>query len=381
MRRVIIALLFILPTLASAQDWTVLKGGGCIGGSTCPEKRLRIPLEDRPVVSIRFHAHDEVGQKADGAVRVKIDGDIVNHHIDIQRRGSVHTVDVEELRGRYLVIEAVNDDEVQIKDIAVLYARERGGRIPRDPGYDRPRGPRPRPSGGGWREYPSADGCIGGAECRKNGTRITVALEDRPVLGVRFYAQDAIGTRADGRLAVRIDDESVASYIDVQRAGRRHEFDVESVYGKRLIIETTNDDEVEVTDVEVLYGRGGRRGGGGGRDWPRELRHEGGCIGGSECGGRRSRIRIPLHGRPVSQIRFSAHDEVGARAGGRLAIRIDDEYLSYSLDVTREGRTHTVDGKNIAGDYLFIEPAEDDEVVIADVRVQFREEEDEDEEW
>jgi hypothetical protein len=381
MRRVIIALLFILPTIASAQDWTVLKGGGCIGGQTCPEKRLRIPLEDKPVVSIRFHAHDEIGQKADGALRVKIDGNTVNSFIDVQRRGSVHTVDVDELRGRYLVIEAVNDDEVQIKDVAVLYSRTRG-RIPRDPDYDGPPRDRPRdrPSSGGWRKYPSAEGCIGGAECRKNGTRITVALEDRPVLGVRFYAQDAIGTRADGRLAVRIDDASVASYIDVQRAGRRHDFDVENVYGKRLIIETTNDDEVEVSDVEVLYGRGGRRGGGGGGrgDWEREIRHEGGCIGGSECGGRRSRIRIALHGRPVSQLRFSAHDEVGARAGGRLAIRIDDEYLSYSLDITREGRTHTVDAKNIAGDYLYIEPAEDDEVVIKDVRVQFREE---DEEW
>jgi hypothetical protein len=386
MRRVIIALLFILPTLASAQDWQVLRGGGCIGGSTCPDKRLRIPIdEDKPVVSVRFHAHDEIGQKADGALRVKIDGNTVTSFIDVQRRGSVHTIDVDELRGRYLVIEAANDDEVQIKDIAVLYGREGrgGGRIPRDPDYDRgdrgDRWDRPRGGAGGWREYPSAEGCIGGSECRKNGTRITVALEDRPVLGVRFHAQDAIGTRADGRLAVRIDDQSVASYIDVQRSGRRHEFDVDSVWGKRLVIETTSDDEVEIRDVEVLYGRGGRRGGGGGgggRDWEREIRHEGGCIGGSECGGRRSRIRIALDGRPVSQIRFSAHDEVGAKAGGRLAVRIDDEYLSYSLDITREGRTHTVDGKNIAGDYLYIEPAEDDEVVIRDVRVQFREDDD-----
>lgn len=376
MRRVILALLFIVP-IASAQDWTVLKGGGCIGGSSCPERRLRIPLEDRPVVSVRFHAHDQVGRKADGALRVKIDGNTINSFIDVQRRGEVHTIDVDELRGRYLVIEAVNDDEVEVKDIAVLYASERrGGRIPRDPGgrWDRPR----RPSGGGWREYPTAGGCIGGADCRKNGTRLTIALEDRPVLAVRFYAQDAIGTRADGRLAVRIDDKSVASYIDVQRAGRRHEFDVDSVWGRRLVIETTTDDEVEIRDVEVLYGRGGRRGGGGGRDWEREVRHEGGCIGGSECGGRRARIRIALNGRPVGQIRFSAHDEVGARAGGRLAVRIDDEYLTYSMDITREGRTHTVDGKNIAGDYLYIEPAEDDEVVIRDLRVQFREE---DEEW
>ena len=379
MRRVILALLFILPTLASAQNWQSLPGGGCIGGSTCPEKRLRIPLdESKPVVSVRFHAHDEIGQKADGALRVKIDGNTVNSFIDVQRRGSVHTIDVDELRGRYLIIEAVNDDEVQIKDIAVMYGRDLRGRIPRD--RDRDDDDRPRGGAGGWREYPDADGCIGGAECRKNGTRITVALEDRPILGIRFYAQDGIGTRADGRLEVRIDDQSVASYIDVQRSGRRHELDVDNVWGKRLIIQTASDDEVEVRDVEVLYGRGGRRygggSGGGGRNWEREIRHEGGCIGGSECGGKRARIRIDLNGRPVSQIRFSAHDEVGAKAGGRLAVRIDDEYLTYSLDITREGRTHTIDGKNTAGDYLYIEPAEDDEVVIRDIRVQFREYED-----
>jgi hypothetical protein len=377
MRRVFIALLFLVSTAATAQDWMVLKGGGCIGGSTCPEKRLRIPLEDKPVVSVRFHAHDAIGQKADGALRVKIDGNTIDEYIEIARKGQVHNIDVDELRGRFLVFEAVNNDEVEIKDIAVLYAREGrgGGRIPRD----RDRDDRDRPRGGdGWREYPRSEGCIGGQDCRKNGTRITIALEERPVLGVRFYAQDNIGTRADGRLAVRIDDQTVASYIDVQRSGRRHDFDVDNVYGKRLIIEATNDDEVEVTDIEVLYGRGGGRGnwggGGGGRGYePREIRHEGGCIGGDECGGRRARIRIPLNGRPVSQIRFSAHDDMGTRAGGRLAIRIDDEYLSYSLDITREGRTHTIDGKNIAGDYLIIEPAEDDEVVIRDIRVQFRE--------
>src|SRR6188768_3736631 len=82
MRRVILTLLFILPTFAFAQDWTVLPGGGCIGGQTCPEKRLRIPLdEDKAVVSVRFHAHDEVGQKADGALRVKIDGNTINNFI------------------------------------------------------------------------------------------------------------------------------------------------------------------------------------------------------------------------------------------------------------------------------------------------------------
>lgn len=367
MRRLIVALLFIVSGSAFAQNFTSIPGGGCIGGSTCAEKRLRVPLEDRPVVSVRFKAHDQIGNKADGSLRVKIDGNTINSYIDIPRRGEVFTLDVDELRGRYLVFEAASDDEVEISDIAVLYGRDNPiRRIPRD------RNDRPRAGGGdGWREYPRAGGCIGGDECRKNGTRITIALEDRPVLGVRFHAQDSIGTRADGRLAVRIDDHSVSSYIDVQRAGRVHEFDVEGVRGARLVIETTTNDEVEVSDIQVLYGRGGGRRGGGG-DGPREISHEGGCIGGDECGGRRARIRIPLRDRAVESIRFYAHDEVGARAGGRLLIRIDDEILTYSMDITREGRTHTVDGKNITGDYLYIEPAGDDEVVVKDVRVRFR---------
>ena len=101
------------------------------------------------------------------------------------------------------------------------------------------------------------------------------------------------------------------------------------------------------------------------------MTHEGECIGGEECGGRRARIRIPLDGRPVESIRLYARDDVGTRAGGELRIRIDDEILEYALDIPREGRTFTIDAKNMAGEYLVIEPAEDDEVVVRDIRVRF----------
>ncbi|MGZ5452419.1 MAG: hypothetical protein ACXW31_10825 [Thermoanaerobaculia bacterium] len=378
MRRLFIGLLFIVPTLAFGQelrressgDWNLYKsGGGCIGGSTCKERRLRVPLEDRPVVAVRFHAHDQIGAKAEGVLRVKIDGNTVKGYIDIPRKGETFTIEVEELRGRYLVFEPVNDDEVEISDVAVLYASasaapRRSDRIDRRDD----RGPR---GGGGWRAYPGAAGCIGGDDCRRKGDRITIALENAPVLGVRFYAHDAIGQRADGRLRVRIDDEVIDPYIDVQRAGKRHEIEVENIEGSRLVIEASNDDEVEIKDIEVLYGRGSRSGGRGGA---REVTDEGGCIGGSECGGKRARIRIPLYGRPVNSIRFYARDDIGARAGGELRIRIDDEILEYALDIPREGRTFTIDGKGLEGDYLFIEPAEDDEVDVKDVRVRFEEE-------
>jgi hypothetical protein len=347
---------------------------GCIGGSTCKERRLRVELQDKPILAVRFYAHDQIGTKAEGVLRVKIDGNTIDGHVDIPRKGEMFTIDVEELTGRYLVLEAANDDEVEIRDIAVLYSRERR-RVPRDPDWDRPRpNPGPRPGGGGsgagWRAYPRSGGCIGGDECRKNGTRITVALEQAPVLGVRFYAKDDIGQRADGKLSVRIDDKQIGFYIDVQRAGKRHELDVDNVFGSKLVIEAANDDEVDISDIEVLYGRGGGHGGnGGGR---REVTDKGGCIGGDECGGRRAQIRIRIDGRPVEELRFYARDDIGVRAGGKLRISIDDEVLEYSLDIPREGKTFTIDGKNMAGDYLVIEPAENDEVEVKDVRVTFR---------
>ena len=381
MRRLIIGLFLIVPTLAFGQDlrrgdgeWSPAGGsGGCIGGSTCAERRLRVALEDRPVVAVRFRAHDNIGQKADGKLRVKIDGNTVRDHLDIPRKGETFTVEVDELRGRYLVFEPASNDEIEIADIAVLYGSVRGHvdrpRRDRDDWDDR--GGR---GSGGWRAYPRAAGCIAGRECRGNGDRITIALEDAPVLGVRFYAHDSVGQRADGQLSVRIDDEVVAPYIDVKREGRRHEFEVDGLFGQRLVIEAENDDEVDIKDIEVLYGRGARRGGGGGgpRFGGRELTHEGGCIGGTECGGRQSRIRIPIYGRPVESLRFYARDDIGERAGGELRIRIDDEIVEYSLDITREGRTFTVDTKNIAGDYIFIEPAANDEVDIKDIRIRFR---------
>jgi hypothetical protein len=378
MRRLSFSLLLLLLTTAAlAQNWTPLGSGtNCVGGDGCRDRQLRLALEDRPVTGIRFTAHDNIGAKAEGALRVKIDGNTVRGYVDIPRRGETFTFDVDELRGRFLIFEPAADDEVEITNIAVAYGREQGGRIPRDrgePDEDR------RGSGDGWRAYPRAAGCIGGTECGKNGKRITIALADAPVLGVRFFAHDNIGERADGKLSVRIDDATIGFYIDVQRNGKRHELDVENVVGSKLVIETASNDEVDIKDIEVLYGRGGGGGrgdgrghyGGGGRG-PREITDEGGCIGGSECGGKRAQIRIRLNGRPVESLRFYARDDVGTRAGGELRIRIDDEILEYALDIPRDGRTFTIDGKNIAGDYLYIEPAADDEVVLKDIRVRFR---------
>lgn len=346
------------------SDWVAYPDEGCIGGNGCADRRLRVALEDRPVLGVRFYAHYSIGEKAEGVLRVKIDGNTVDSYIDIPRSGKTFTIDVEELLGRYLVFEPATNDEVEISQIEVLYSSNTIRRSPRDPwsgGGGR---------SGGWRTYPSASGCIGGEECRRNGNRITIALEDAPVLGVRFYAHDNIGTRADGKLSVRIDSTTIGFYIDVQRAGKLHELEADNVRGARLVIETASDDEVEIKDVAVLYGRAQRRGGYGSGS-QRETTHEGGCIGGGECGGRRARIRIPIYGRSVASIRFYARDDVGTRAEGQLRIRIDDEVIQDYLDIKREGRTYDFDGRGIAGDYVILEPAADDEVVIRDVRITF----------
>ena len=381
MYRAVSFLLLLLPSIAFAQtrngQWVEYATyAGCVGGSKCPNRRISVPIEDRTVVSVRFRAHDQIGETAGGVLRVKIDGNTIRGYIDIPRKGELFTIDVEELTGRNLIFEPVANDEVEISDIAVLYSRDNIRRVPRD--RDRTGG---STFAGGWRTYPAAKGCIGGDNCRNNGNRVTIALEDAPVLGVRFHAHDNIGERADGKVRVRVDDTTIGWTIDIQRNGKRHELDVDSLRGSKLVIENASNDEVEISEVEVLYGRRGSGGGygggyGSGRDYPREVTHEGECIGGSECGGRRARIRIPLRGYPVSQIRFYARDDVGMKAGGELRIRIDDEILRDYLDIPREGRTFTIDGKGIAGDYLFIEPAEDDEVVVKDIRVRFGEDDD-----
>jgi hypothetical protein len=343
---------FAQGNLRRLGDWKPSSEKGCIGGDLCRTKSLRVPLDDRPVIAVRFHAHDQVGERAEGVIRVKIDGNVIESSLDIPRRGETFTIDVEELYGRSLTFEPVNDDEVEIREIAVLYAQAPVRRPPRD--------------SAGWRAYPRAGGCIGGDDCQRNGDRITVALENAPVLGVRFSAHDGIGQRADGKISVRIDGHTVASWVDVQRAGKRHEFDLDSVTGSKLVIETVSDDEVEISGLEILYGRATRP-----RQSFDEVRHEGGCIGGSECGGRRARVRIALNGRPVASIRLYARDDVGTRAGGELRIRIDDETLEWALDIPREGRTFTINGNEVAGDYLYLEPATDDEIVLRDIRVIF----------
>jgi hypothetical protein len=231
-----------------------------------------------------------------------------------------------------------------------------------------------------WRRY-GEHGCIGGSQCRQNGRRITIALENAPVVGIRFFAHDNIGRTHNGKLNVKIDNHFVASYVDIKRDGSVHEFNVDRIVGDRLVIETATDDEVEVRDIQVLYGP--RDDYGRDRDrrdydrdrreerWEREYGEEGGCIGGSECGGHRARIRIPLRDARIDSITFYADDNVGRRHNGKLRITIDGNVLRDYMDVHQNGRDYDIDGHGMRGHWLVFEPASDDEVVIRRIRVHY----------
>ena len=231
-----------------------------------------------------------------------------------------------------------------------------------------------------WRRY-GEHGCIGGSQCRQNGRRMSIALENAPVLGIRFFADDNIGRTHNGKLNVKIDNHFVASYVDVHRDGRVHEFTVGRILGDRLVIETATDDEVEIRDIQVLYGpREGYERDRERRDydrdrreerWEREYGEEGGCIGGSECGGHRARIRIPLRDQRIRAITFYADDNVGRRHNGKLRVTVDGDVLRDYLDIHQNGRDYDIDGHGMRGHWLVFEPASDDEVVIRRIRVHY----------
>src|SRR5947207_254585 len=105
-----------------------------------------------------------------------------------------------------------------------------------------------------WRRY-AEHGCIGGAECRRNGNRITIALDSAPVIGVRFFAHDDIGPSSGGQLRVRMDDDVLKDYVDVERRGREYTIDGHGHRGRYLVIEPAADDEVVIKDVRVRYER------------------------------------------------------------------------------------------------------------------------------
>ena len=212
--------------------------GGCIGGSRCGDQGdvIRIPLEDAPVLGIRFHAGDDIGDTHNGHLRVRIDKATIVPDVDVADAGDLYEFPVDGRRGRFLLIETRTDDEVAVEDIEIRYAGLKAPRERRE-----------------WKPYPESSGCISGERCRDQGRSIHVPLEDAPVWGVRFLAHDDVGPRTKGHLRVRIDHRTLARDIDVLRAGKVYTLQVEGVRGHTLIFEEIANDEVVVQDIEVQY--------------------------------------------------------------------------------------------------------------------------------
>jgi hypothetical protein len=212
--------------------------GGCIGGSRCGDQgnAIRIPLEDAAVLAVRFHARDDVGDTCGGHLRVRIDGAAIAPDIDVADAGELYELPAGGRRGRSLILETRTDDEVVVEDIEIRYGGLRAPRERRE-----------------WKSYPESSGCIGGERCSDQGRSIHVPLEDAPVWGVRFLANDNVGPRTRGHLRVRIDRRTLARDIDVPRAGEIYNLQVEGVRGHALIFEAIASDEVVVQEVEVQY--------------------------------------------------------------------------------------------------------------------------------
>lgn len=100
------------------------ESSGCIGGERCSDqgRAIRVTLEDAPVWGVRFLAHDNVGPRTKGHLRVRIDRRTLARDIDVPRAGEVYTLQVEGVRGHTLIFEAIANDEVVVQDIEVQYS-------------------------------------------------------------------------------------------------------------------------------------------------------------------------------------------------------------------------------------------------------------------
>jgi hypothetical protein len=355
--------------------------GGCIGGELCEQNgdRLEIRLDGQPVESVRFRAHDDIGGRSGGRLRVSLGDEVLAPSLEIPREGDFFTFDARGSRARLLTFEVLAEDEVVIEDIEVLYVSG---------GNDR--------AGGEWRDYAVPETCIGGDLCSDRS--LEIRLEGRDLEAVRFRAHDDVGSRSDGRLRVLVDDHVLSPDLRVAKEGEVYSLDARGLSGRVLRFETVTDDEVMLEDLRVLYAgqgrvtedrrRGWRRGRGRrgdarttGEGWDDREGTYGGsdategrriCIGGDECGRNGSTYTVHLDRFPVEEIRFRAHDHVGSRNGGKLTVRLGDRVLAEDLDIPKAGETFTLNARGFSGDELTFEVASDDEVVLEDVGVSYR---------
>ncbi len=127
----ILPVLFLALNATASADhrpWTSLPcDDTCIGGDSCGSyygETLSLPLDARPVVAVRFYAHDRVGSASGGKLRVLLDDVVVRDDVDVKKDGSGFEIDLHGRRGRHLELRAITDDEVVVETVKVLYGRK-----------------------------------------------------------------------------------------------------------------------------------------------------------------------------------------------------------------------------------------------------------------
>ena len=177
-------LAFQAAVLPAQSWWSGPERGGCFGGRECARQGyLEIRLESAPVLAVRFFAHDDVGGRTDGRLRVRIDDRVLERDMPVERAGRSYLLDGGRHRGRFLIFEALTDDEIVVDDVEIEYAERRGSAS----GPDRDDVEADwQDGGGGWSRYRMRDTCIGGARCSER--RLEIRLLDEPIRAVRLFA-------------------------------------------------------------------------------------------------------------------------------------------------------------------------------------------------
>jgi hypothetical protein len=337
------------PPPSGAAGWQSYPQGGCFGGRRCPGESLELPLDRGPVTGIRFYAHDNIGDKKKGVIRVRIDGTTIASDIDIKKRGSTHELEVPAITGQMLIFEALTGDEVAIEEVSVRYAE-----------------PRRVHSAIGWYDHHEVGGCFGGT-CGRD--RMEVQLLGGTVTRVRFDAHDNIGDRTKGRIRIRIDGTILAPSIDIKKAGRHHELEVPAIPGQMLVFEALTNDEVVIDEVSVYYGGGSDPSGWSGHRW-QAYPAAGRCIGGRSCRENGDTITVSLEPAEVYGVRFMARDNIEGQHGyGRLRVTIDGFEID-EIDVPDAGQIFELPINGLRGSYLVLE-AIADEVVVEQLEIQY----------
>lgn len=231
----------IPPRSPSGRDWMTYDGyGACIGGQQCRRsgREIRVPLEKMPVQRIRFRAHDDIGGQANGKLDVFLGARQIATNLDVPRDGRSFELDAGGEMATHLLLRVASDDEVEVSAIEVLYARSSrsgGSKIGRGPVVD--------------------EQCIGGDRCGGRGAEIRLSLEPRRIREIRFRAHDDVGSSSKGELRITVDGQVLERDLDIQKSGEEYRIDGRGMRGRVLLIQPDADDEVVVTDLEIIYER------------------------------------------------------------------------------------------------------------------------------